>query len=638
MKSSGLRKLPYLVPILGNVAAKLAKKAVQFSVLNSVRPCVLQPLSFLEKSGQETLLPIHRSIPAFFPIRSASLILLSALVTATGLLAAQNQNVEVRNAGGGNKEELVRNAAGQVVETRTVDANGNVRSRNTVDYQPGYYAPNTATTSYYADGKSVENIVKVTYDPSANFLSETVEQYLQSGQHISGHKILHDPVTGEFRCWKWNEGSRKYDRIVCPSGEESGEKPPPLKRITQDEAVKLFEAARTAATAQQKSARMTPMNPTTPQVTLKPTQFAVVLPANLGAGKQVSGSVVDNTHYIRLRPELIVEEVKLPLDPGGNSAKLSGWRIEVAGSQPQRADTPFTFTVPKGASSIEVKLYPEGQPAQAVTKSIAVPKSLPPSSKPKSGYVAQALCVIGDVCPIAGVFDGNAATAFAAFDSTPAKIVAETTDMAFVSVPDDVLYVKQLLFSEGNELLAFPVVVVQMEIVVDGVTLDEFQHDVKKDEHKLVFAGVIGVQTLPEDDWAAGMFPKTNLEWARRFVPSFDVPHESHAAREEREMMEKLELQQKGEKAPAKEKEEKLGYIVFFLKNATPEIGPWRGAQGLAFVLPLNPESFSQGDYRYKFVIDATNTGTYQMDAALIPFVAPVQGQKFTVPANALTR
>ena len=42
--------------------------------------------------------------------------------------------------------------------------------------------------------------------------------------------------------------------------------------------------------------------------------------------------------------------------------------------------------------------------------------------------------------------------------------------------PTIVLYgVKQLLFNEGNELLAFPVVVAQMEIVADGTTLDEFQ-------------------------------------------------------------------------------------------------------------------------------------------------------------------
>ena len=63
------------------------------------------------------------------------------------------------------------------------------------------------------------------------------------------------------------------------------------------------------------------------------------------------------------------------------------------------------------------------------------------------------------MCPIGGVFDGNATTALAAFDDKPAKIVAETTDMAFVSVPDSVQYgVRQLLFNEGNELLAFPVV------------------------------------------------------------------------------------------------------------------------------------------------------------------------------------
>ena len=60
--------------------------------------------------------------------------------------------------------------------------------------------------------------------------------------------------------------------------------------------------------------------------------------------------------------------------------------------------------------------------------------------------------------------------------------MAETTDMAFVSVPDTVRYgVRQLLFHEGNELLAFPVVVVQMEIVSEGKTLDDFQREVKKD-------------------------------------------------------------------------------------------------------------------------------------------------------------
>ena len=581
-------------------------------------------------------MPIHRGTPACFRnTRSALQILLLITVASCGLVLAQNPNVEVRDAGGGNKEELVRNAAGQVVETRTVDANDKVRSRNTVDYVPGHYAPNTTTTSYYADGKSVEKNIKVTYDPAANFLSELAEQYDQSGKHISGHKLLHDPVTGEFRCWKWNAGTKAYDRVVCPSGEESGEKPPPLKPISQDEAVKMFDAARTAAKAQQKSERMTPMNPITPQLTPKPTEYALVLPASLVAGKQASGSLVENPYYLRLRPELIVEELTLPLDPGSGAAKLSGWRIEIAGSQPQPANNPFSFTVPGGASTVEIKVYPEGQPAQAIVKSIPIPKTPPPSSKPKSGYVAQALCVLGDVCPIGGTFDGNATAAFASFDDKPAKIVAETTEMVFVGVPDDLQYgVKQLLFNQGNDLLAFSVVVAQMEIVSDGAALDDFQHEVQKDQHKLVFAGVIGVQNLPEDEWTPGMFPKTNLEWARRFVPGFDVPHETHSQREERELMEKLERQEKGEKAPEKEKEQKLGYIIFFLRNATPDVGSWRSSQAEAFALPLNPESFSQGDFRYKFVIDAKATGTYKMDAALIPFVAPVQGQKFTLPAG----
>ena len=578
----------------------------------------------------------HRTTPASAGTRSFLFLSLSLIFFAISLIA-QNQTVETRDAGGGNKQEFVRNAAGEVVETRTIDANGKVRARNTNEYLAGYYVPQTTTTSYYADGKSVENYVKVTYDPSANFTSELVEQFDQAGKHVSGHKLLHDPVTGVFRCWKWNTDKQNYDRIVCPSGEESGEKPPPLKPISQAEAIKMFQAARTAAVAQQKSDRMVPKNMVTPPVTPRDAHYAVVLPAAMVGGKQVSGSIVENTHYIRLRPELVIQDITLPMVPGSNAEKLSGWRIEAAGSQPQRADVPFTFAVPKGASQIEVKIYPDGQPGQAVTESIAIPKSPAQSGKANAGYVAQVMCVTGDVCPIGGVFTGNATTSLAAFDDKPAKIVAETSDMAFIGVPEDVnLYgQKQLLFNEGNELLAFPVVVAQIDVVADGAHLDEFQREIKQGDKKLVFAGTIGVQSLPDDDWKAGMFPRSNLEWARRFVPGFEVPRETHAEREEREMMEKLERQQKGEKPAGKESEEKLGTIVYFLKNTTPDLASWRGSRNQAFVLPLNPESFSQGDYRYKFVIDPQKTGTYAMDVALIPFVAPAQGQKFTVPAGA---
>ena len=114
------------------------------------------------------------------------------------MLMAQNQNVEVRNAGGGNKEELVRNAAGQVVETRTVDANGKVRSRNTVDYQPGHYAPDTTTTSYYADGKSVENVV---------------QGHLRSQRQLPERNGRAIPAIGQAR-QRTQDSSRSGDRRV----------------------------------------------------------------------------------------------------------------------------------------------------------------------------------------------------------------------------------------------------------------------------------------------------------------------------------------------------------------------------------------------------------------------------------------
>ncbi len=581
-------------------------------------------------------MPSRARTSVFFPTLIINASLCCTLFTFAAV--AQNQNVEVRNAGGGTKEELVRNAAGQVVEIRTLAPDGVLRAKSINDYQPGYYVPQQTTILYFPDGESIKEITKNAYDPSANFISELVERFDLSGKHVSGHKLLHDPVNGEFRCWTWSDDSQKYDRIVCPSGEESGEKPPPLKPVAEADAIRMFQAARTAATAEQKSRRMVPKNMVTPPVTPQNMTYAIVIPAALKSGKQVSGSLVENAHYIRLRPELIVEDVTLPMVPGSAWAKLSGWRIEVAGSQPQPADDPFTFTVPRDASQIVVKLYPEGQQDKAVTKSIAVPRSVPAPGSPKSGYVAQPLCVAGDVCPIGGAFDGDATHALAAFDNKPATIVAETSDMAFIGVPEEMVYGKTLLFHEGNELLAFPVVIAQIDIVSDGVHLDEFQKSINQGDKKLVFAGVIAAQTLPEENWRAGMFPKSNLEWARRFVPDFQVPHESHAEREEREQMEKLERQQKGQTGPAKENEEKLGYIVFLVKNTTPDIVSWRGSKDQVFVLPLNPESFSQGDYGYKILAEASKTGTYKLNAALIPFVAPIQGQKFTLPASMLAK
>jgi hypothetical protein len=554
---------------------------------------------------------------------------------------AQTQKIEVRDAGGGNKEELVRNSSGDVVETRLIDANGKLRSRDQSDYISGHFNPDQITTAYFPDGKTVQKTVKVTYDDSANFTSEIIVLFDESGKHIGGHKLLHDPVSGEFRCWNWSGPSQNYVRVVCPAGEESGEKPPPLKVISQQEAVNLLAAARTASTAQRKSERLTPKNPVTPPVVPEDTAYAIVLPANLTPGKPVSGSIADDPDLFRLRPDLIVQDITLPLEPGGEAAKLGGWRVEVGGAQPQRADGPFTFTVPRDTQPIEIKIYPEGQPAKAMVRSIPIPKPSTRGGKAQPGYVAQALCVSRDVCPIGGVFSGDASKALAAFNDVPAPIVAESTEMVFVRTPDDTRYgERQLLFNQGSELLVFPVATVLVDLVADGKHLTDFQNQIQQGEARLVFAGTIGVQSLPEENWRAGMFPASNLEWAQRLVPNFQVPRETHAQREEREKLEKLEKQAEGQKPAGKQRtgkqrEEKLGNVVFIVKNATPEVVSWRSANNNAFVLPLNTESFSQGDYRYKFVVQAQKTGTYKVDVALIPFVAPARGQKFTLPAAA---
>jgi YD repeat-containing protein len=149
--------------------------------------------------------------------------------SATSLFA---QKTVVQDAGGGRKLELDYNAAGQVTQQRTLAADGKLQQKVDYQHRPGYYVADQTTTFYRPDGK-VHRITQATYDASANFTGEFVQDFDEAGKQIGGHRLTHEPMTNVYTCADWNPPTQTYKSIECPAGEEGGQ-PEEVKKFTYD--------------------------------------------------------------------------------------------------------------------------------------------------------------------------------------------------------------------------------------------------------------------------------------------------------------------------------------------------------------------------------------------------------------------
>jgi len=81
----------------------------------------------------------------------------------------------------------------------------------------------------------------------------------------------------------------------------------------------------------------------------------------------------------------------------------------------------------------------------------------PAKTKPPTSYLAPALCLKGQPCVIHGPFSGNSTKTFAAVEERPARIVAETSDAAYVAIPERTeAGLRPLVIAEGAKAVAFP--------------------------------------------------------------------------------------------------------------------------------------------------------------------------------------
>jgi hypothetical protein len=544
---------------------------------------------------------------------SQTLAVLGLLVLSTVPASAQHTVVEKNGVSG--RIETDYNAAGKAIEMRTIAADGRVEQKVNYQYLPGYYVAQKTDITYWPNGR-VRRVARNTYDQSANFTGEFLQMFDETGKQIGGHKLTHDPWTGVYRCSEWNAGAQDYRAIECPAGEEERGAEEESKTFTYDEVMKNLVAARANAVREQKVSHTAETQAhahsnTAPQV------VGLVLPAHVRPGERVSGTVVENPDQYSEMPEVSVTRVVVPFEPDGEASRLSGWWFETRGEEPQRAGGPITLVVP--AREAKATFREAGNPSHSVSLTLNFPalsQSKPPS--PKS-FQAPALCMKDELCAVSGAFNGDSTKTFAAFQDRPAKILAESSDAAYLEVPQLIEPGSRPLFiAEGTKVVALPVAVGRFLIKNNGRAL-------QAGENLIAFPTLEGPEDIPDATWQIAGVPTASLQRAQRLIAGFQL---SQADREERE---ELGDHEKKESAEKRESEEKKGQgeILLVIQNHTPEQVSLRASRNEMLVFHLAAEAFRRGEFKYDLVIEAKKAGKVDVKGYVIPFLAPTPGQEF---------
>ncbi len=132
---------------------------------------------------------------------------------------------------------------------------------------------------------------------------------------------------------------------------------------------------------------------------------------------------------------------------------------------------------------------------------------------------------------------------------------------------------------------------------------------------------------IPDPAWRIGDFPATNLQRAQQLIPGFQLPQGDPKSGEKREAGEKGESKENREV-----EEEKLeGEILLVVQNITPEQISLRSSTNEILVFHLSEESFRRGEFKYDLMVEAKRTGKVEVKGYVIPFLAPIAGQEFSI-------
>src|SRR5579872_26344 len=516
--------------------------------------------------------------------------------------AVVGQHTVVSNNGVGGKIEMDYNAAEKVTEMRTIGADGKLQQKADYEYLPGYYSAQQTDTTYWPNG-NVRKMARHTYDENSNFLGEFIQVFDESGKQVGGHKLTHDPWTNIYRCSEWNAALVDYKAVECPSGEEGGGEGHEARKFTYEEVMRHVDAARKKAQDAEVDVRSATG------------EAGLILPASVFAGERISGMVVNNPEKYDRMQEVTVTRVRLPVTPNGENSQLRNWIIEALGEDPQHADGPITFIVPRDKARFNMVFRQADHPDVLVSVTVEFSKIDAPRPNPPGSFTTTALCLKSELCKVEGPFSGDSRKMFAAWDDRPTTILSETPEAAFVSIPDQIgPGAHALIVGEGSKSVAFPVAVGDFFIKNNGI-------DLQAGKTLIVSPTLGGPSDIVGPSWSTDLYSATTLAEARRFIPGFQ-PAKNNERDHESETGEKRDSDENGE-------------ILIVITNRAPERSSLRSSKNGMLVFQLTKESFSRGDFKYDLVVEAKTAGKVDVEGHVFRFLAPVTGQEFPLKTGA---
>jgi hypothetical protein len=317
----------------------------------------------------------------------------------------------------------------------------------------------------------------------------------------------------------------------------------------------------------------------------------IVLPNDTHPGDHVSGTVMEDTSFYQHLPAYRV----IPLQVAATA--LASLRLNFGdGFQP--ADRPFTITVPPSASQIPVTAVGAGQTDAVLRSSLPVgPAAKPPAQAPAGTYQMPAICMPGTAQVIRGQFSGNSSSMRIEVGGKPAKIIAATPRAVYYLVPET------LAVGETTTDIRDIRTRVVFRNVVLTLTMNADKTQLVRGESTRYQAVIGGLGSIPESAWQAAPAPEAglmeNIDLAKiqALVPNFRAPNATRP-----------------------------GTILFLIENASPAQVMLDRARNEAISITLDRTAVRAGSYSYEGTIRSRQSGGFQINGLVVPFLTPVQG------------
>jgi hypothetical protein len=320
----------------------------------------------------------------------------------------------------------------------------------------------------------------------------------------------------------------------------------------------------------------------------------VVLPRRANPGNRVSGSLTSHPNDYKSIPGLIVAPVSmvLPVDEHGKP-DLSDAYID-AGSGRGPGGSRFTATVPSDGSPLELTCG-----SHEAAKRIRFPIEPQTETPSSSGYTMQPIAPDSGVSVIHGTFDGDSDRTEIRVNDTRAKVVAESPDAAFYSIPSNSVNGRnRVTLTQDGKTYSWDMYQPDVEIGAGKTALEQGE--------STSFKVTVNLEGLPTKDWRPGN-PSDLYDTTRVLANSPELAEDTSR-----------------------------GLMVLTVKNksmATVSMSP-----SDRFSVPVTEGDAANGPKEVEGTVTAKQAGGFEIDASLVSMLADVPGREVKVPRERVAR